>query len=149
MAHKNKDIVYDSPPGDPDDNFWLDQGKKLLEGSLESVHEAAKALMTGAGVVQGIYLGILGLSDYISKTMPILEKSLYLIPLALWLFSLHAALQVMMTDTHEVNLHSPEEIRGLSKSLLTEKQSRVQKAFQFFAAGIVAAILLLILRVGT
>ena len=144
---EQRERVYESPSSEPGDEFWLEQGKKMVEGSIEAVREAAKALMTGAGVVQGIYLGILGLTDYIPKTMPLPQKSLFIVPLALMLISLYYALQTMMTEEFEVNLRSPDDIRQLSEHILHEKQQQLRTSFWAFAIGIVAAIVLFLLRV--
>jgi hypothetical protein len=142
------EVIYDSPPSEPDDDFWLDQGKKMVEGSLPALREAAKSFLTGLGVLQGIYLGILGFSEFIPKTMPLLQKSLFLIPLLCWLEALRHSLQVMMTQRLNIYFHSPDDIRKKSDSVLVEKQGKLQWAFWFLTLGLVAAFVLLVYRLS-
>lgn len=141
-----KEIIYDSAPAEPDDDFWLEQGQKMISGSITAVREAAKALMTGLGLLKGIYLGVLGFADYIPKTMPLLHRSLFLLPLLLWVTALYLCLQVMMTTRLDINLHSPDDIRKKSESVLNEKQGRLRWAFWTLVIGLVAALMLLVFR---
>ncbi len=62
--------VYDSPPSEPDDDFWLEQGGRMLAESLTTVRTAASALLSALGVLQGIYLGILGFAKFLHETLP-------------------------------------------------------------------------------
>lgn len=48
------EVIYQSAPSEPDDDFWLEQSNKLIVESLPVVREAAKSLMTGLGALQGI-----------------------------------------------------------------------------------------------
>lgn len=73
MADANEHI-FDSAPPSPDDNFWLEQGKKMVEDTIPAVREAAKALLTGLGLIQSLYLGLLGFADFIPKTFPLMLK---------------------------------------------------------------------------
>lgn len=97
-----KERIYDSAPSEPDDEFWLEQGKKMASESITAVREAAKVLMTGLGLFKGIFLVILGFADYIPKTMPIMYKSLFLVPLLFLLISLYHCLKVMMTQQLDI-----------------------------------------------
>ena len=141
-----KEMIYDSAPAEPDDEFWLEQGKKMVGESITAVREAARTLMTGLGLLQGIYLGILGLADYIPATMPLEHKGLFLLPLLLWLTALYHCLQVMMTRRLDINLLSPDDIRKKSEKVLTEKQRKLQWAFWMLVTGLIAALILLVFR---
>jgi hypothetical protein len=147
MITEQQEII-ESAPSETDDDFWLDQGKKMVEGSLASVREAAKSLLTGLGVLQGIYLGILGFAEFIPKTMPILQKSLFIIPLLCWLMALYQSLQVMMTLVFNVHLHSPDDIRMMSDTMLKEKQGKLKWAFWFLTLGLVMAFVLMVHRLS-
>src|SRR6185295_1137852 len=81
--------VYTSAPSEADDDFWLAQGKLMLSESLATVRSAANALMTALGVLQGIYLGILGFAEFIPKTLSLWQKCLFLVPLIIWLAALY------------------------------------------------------------
>ncbi len=145
MADRD-DIIYDSPPSEPDDEFWLEQGKKMIEESFGSVRDAAKSLITGLGLLKAIYLGILGFADFIPEAMPLAQKSLFIIPLLFWLSALYYCLRVMMTRELNINLHSPDDIRNKSEIALKEKQKSLQLAFWMLTIGLIAALILLVIR---
>jgi hypothetical protein len=145
MPNENEKI-YDSPPSEPDDDFWLEQGKQMIEGSFEAVQEAAKALMTGLGLLQSIYLGILGFADYIPKTLSLPVKTIFLLPLVLWLLALHSCLQVMMTKRLDINLFSPDDIRSNYNQVLRDKQKHLKSGFWELTIGLIVAFLLLFFR---
>jgi len=145
MASK-KEIILDSAPSQPDDDFWLKQGRKMFEGSIDAVREAAKALMAGLELLLAVYFGILGFADFIPEEMPLVKKSLFLLPLLLWLIALYDTLRVMMTQRLDINLRSPDDVRKKSESALLEKQRNLQGAFWMLAIGLVVALLLLIFR---
>ncbi len=141
-----KEIIFESPPSRPDDEFWLEQGRELVKGSITAVLDAAKSLLTGLGLLQGIYLGIIGFADYIPKTMPLHWKSLFLLPLISWLVALSFCLWVVMTKRFEFHPRSPDEIRETYEKILEEKQRFLKAAFVFMALGIILAMLLFIFR---
>lgn len=143
---ENKEIIYESAESEPDDEFWLEQGKKMREESLCAVREAAKALITGLGLLKGIYLGILGFADYVPKEIPLSYKSLFIIPLFFWLIALYHSLEVMMTKRLDINLLSPDDIRQKSEKMLLEKHSSLQCSYWTLTIGVLIAILLLIFR---
>ncbi len=141
MANENEKI-YDSGPSEPDDDFWLEQGRKMLEGSLSSVREAAKSLMTGLGVLKAIYLGILGFADLFPKTASLELKSLFTLPLIFWLGALYCCLCVMITKESQINLYSPDNIRQNAECTLKSKQNSLKLAFWLLTIGLIFAIAL-------
>jgi hypothetical protein len=143
---ESKEPIFESAPSAPDDDFWLEQGKKMVEDSLTAVRAAAKHLLTGLEIIMGIYLGILGFADFIPKELPLPQKALFVTPLLLWLISLYSALQVMMTRQLNILLHSPDDIREKSEKILLEKQTNLKWAFTTLAVGLVTAFVLLIFR---
>jgi hypothetical protein len=66
--------VYESAPSEPDDDFWLEQGRKMVADSLPTVRTAAASLTTAIGVLQGIYLGVLGFAKFVPETLPLYQK---------------------------------------------------------------------------
>ncbi|NIR49277.1 hypothetical protein GWO43_12335 [candidate division KSB1 bacterium] len=102
--------IHDSPAPEPDDNFWLEQGKKMMEESLSVVRKAAKAIMTGLGLLKAFYLGLPGFANFIPKQPCRWQKELFVVPLLLWLVSLYSALSVVITEPLRVNLRSPDNI---------------------------------------
>lgn len=138
--------IYDSPPTDPEDTFWLEQGRDMARNSFEAVRRAATSLLTGLNLMAGVYLGILGFADYLPKSASLGAKSLFLLPLALWLVAVYHALQVLLTRPLRINLNSPDDIRENMQELLLEKQSQAQWAFYLLSAGLFGALLLFFLR---
>ena len=140
------EIIYESGGAELDDDFWLEHGKKMLEGSLGTTREAAKSLMTGLGLLKAFYLGILGFSDYIPKEMEIEYKSLFLAPLVFWLIALYFSIEAIIPEKLAMNLRSPDDIREKSQSQLRAKQRSLQLAFWLLAAGLVTVLVLMIYR---
>ncbi|MFQ5632183.1 MAG: hypothetical protein ACE5I1_25720 [bacterium] len=147
MAESNE-VIFESPPPNLDDDFWLQQGRKMVEDSIIAVRESAKALMSGVGVIQGIYMGILGFADFVPKNTALAIKGLFIIPLLLWLVALYQSIQVMMTQRIDLVMHSPDDIRAKSEQVLIEKQRILQTAFWTLAAGLFVAFALLIVYMG-
>jgi len=138
--------IYDSAPLQPYDNFWLEQGKKMIDGSLDAIWEAAKSMITGLELLQAVYLGILGFSNFIPETLPLSHKSLFIVPLLVWLIALYFSLEVMMTKRREINPYAPEAIAQKAEEILQEKQRQLQIAFWLLAVGLTLAMLLFALR---
>ncbi|MGA1840642.1 MAG: hypothetical protein ACMUIU_08455 [bacterium] len=142
-----EEIIFESPASDPEDKIWLEQGQKLLEGSFDAVHDAAKSFLTGLEIITGIYLGILGFADFIPDNMNFAVKIIFLIPLILWLIAIYCTLQVLMSKKLTINIHAPDDIRDKIQQLLLEKQRHMKWAFGTFSIGLIAVFLLFILRV--
>jgi hypothetical protein len=136
--------IYTSSDSEPDDDFWLEQGRRMLTGTLSTIRTAANSLMTALGVLQGIYLGIIGFSKFIPETLPLLQKVLFIAPLIIWLLALYFCVEVAMTERLAVFLHSPSDIREESTSLILEKQRYLEWSFWLLALGLLTAFALLI-----
>jgi len=134
--------IYDSPPSDPDADFWLGQGEKAVEASLPAAREAAKALMTGLGVLQGIYVAILGFGET-AKNLTKTGALVAALPLVAWMAALCCCLCVMMTDAHQIHLHSPESIRAHHETVLRGKQKYLWYAFVGLAMGLLLAMVVI------
>lgn len=138
--------VYESPLSETDDDFWLEHGRRILSESLTNVRNAANALMTALGVLQGIYLGILGFAKFIPEDLPLPEKMLFLLPLVLWLVALYWCITVAMTERESIYLNSPNDIRDKTIRFIERKQRYLELAFWLLAIGLIAAFALLIFR---
>lgn len=138
--------VYQSPDSMPDDDLWLEQGRAMVKESLTSVRSASTSLMTGLGVLQGIYLGILGFAKLVPEESPLLLKFFFVIPLLAWMIAIYHCLDVMRTELMNVNLNSPDDIKNHLTQLVTAKQGALQAAFFWLFGGMVAAGTLVVLR---
>jgi hypothetical protein len=142
------ETVYDSALSEPDDDFWLEQGRKMVADSLPTVRTAAASLTTAIGVLQGIYLGVLGFAKFVPETLPLYQKALFIIPLIFWLVALYNCIDVALTKRIDVYMHSPEDIREKSLALAAEKQRSLQWAFWLLTLGLLAAFGLLMYRLN-
>jgi hypothetical protein len=98
--------------------------------------------MTGLGALQGLYLAILGFAKFVP---PEARIEVFMAPLLLWMIALYNCMQVMMTRTFDINLNSPTDIRDHAIARVKNKQRFLTWAFAFLVAGLVAAMLLVIL----
>ncbi len=139
------EIVYDSPPSEIDDEVWLTHGAKMLEDSVPGVRNAASELIKALGMLQTVYLGILGFAN-LPKDMKVYNKALFIVPLIPWVIAVYYCLRVMKTEIVEINLRSPDAIRAMATESLKEKQQHLEIAFALLIAGIVTAFVMVVFR---
>jgi hypothetical protein len=118
----------------------------MMAESLANVRNAANSLMTALGVLQGIYLGILGFAKFIPEDLPLPKKTLFLLPLVLWLAALYWCIMVAMTERESLYLNSPDDIREKTIRFIGRKQRYLEIAFWLLALGLSFAFVLLIFR---
>jgi hypothetical protein len=148
MAGQNQvEIIYDSPPSEPDDDLWLAHGAKMLEDSVPGVRSAASELIKALGLLQTVYLGILGFAKFIPESMEVYNKALFVVPLVPWVIAMYYCLRVMKTEIVRINLRSPSDIRETAGALLEERQRYLEFAFVLLIAGIVFAFVMVVFRV--
>lgn len=118
----------------------------MVQDGLTAIRSAATSLMTGLGALQGIYLGILGFAKFIPEDASIVMKGVFTAPLLVWMLALYHCLQVMLTESANVNLNSPTELRQHYETWLPLKQGQLQAAYWWMFGGLMAAIVLVLLR---
>ena len=143
---ENNNKIYDSPSSDPMDAFWLEQGKKLIEDSVGAITDGTKSMLTVVGLLKGIYIGIIGFADYIPKALPLIYKSLYLLPLLFWLVALHFYVNVLSTRKVNFNIYNPGEIKNEYFEILSRKQRNFKVGLWLQSIGIVVLISLMVVR---
>jgi hypothetical protein len=143
---ENNEKIFDSPASDPEDDFWLEHGRQMVTESLPAIRSAANAMIMTVGVMEAIYMGILGFGEFIPTNLPFLQKIVFAIPLLIWLVSIYCCLGVVMTHKLDVYLHSPEDIKAKSTQVVLEKQQQLKWGFWLLAAGLIAAFLLFVVR---
>ena len=141
-----KDKVYDSLPSQPDDGFWLDQGREMVKSSIPALTEASKTMVTGLNILQGIYAGIIGFTKYIPEDLDILLKSLFFIPFIFWVIALFFYLNVSFTKKYTFHLLSPGDVKEKYISICKDKQRSLTIGYCLQGAGIVAFFILFIIR---
>lgn len=145
MENKEEKI-YESEASQADDDFWMEQGRKMVEMSLGAVLEGAKSLLTGLGLMISVYLGILGFADFIPKSSSILIKAIFVLPLLIWLYAVRFCLRVIMTKELSLNPFSPDEIQKRYENLLREKEEDLILGFRCLSVGLILTMFLFILR---
>ena len=145
-GQNQSEIIYDSPPSGADDDLWLAHGAKILDESVPGVRGAASELIKALGMLQTVYLGILGFAKFIPENMEVYNKALFVVPIVPWVLATYYCLRVMKTEIVKINLRSPSDIREKASSLLEEKQRYLEIAFAFLIAGIVLAFVMVVFR---
>ena len=59
----DKETIFNSPPSEPDDKFWLEQGEVLIKGSVTAILDAAKSLITGISIKLAAVAGNIIMDD--------------------------------------------------------------------------------------
>jgi len=145
-GQNQSEIIYDSPPSGADDDLWLAHGAKILDESVPGVRGAASELIKALGMLQTVYLGILGFAKFIPENMEVYNKALFVVPIVPWVLATYYCLRVMKTEIVKINLRSPSDIREKASSLLEEKQRHLEIAFALLIAGIVLAFVMVVFR---
>lgn len=138
--------IFDSPASDPEDDFWLEHGRQMVTESLPAVRSAANALIMAIGVMEAIYMGILGFGEFIPTDLPFLQKIIFALPLLIWLGSIYCCIGVVMTRELQVYLYSPEDIKKKATSFVLEKQRQLKWGFWLLVVGLIAAFVLFVVR---
>lgn len=142
------DKIYSSAPSEPDDDFWLQEGKRMVTESLASVRNAANSLTASLGMLQSFYLGILSFGEPLPENSSFFAKALFVAPMILWLFALYLCIAVVMTKKFPVYTNSPSDIRDKTTQLLLQKQKQLQWAVGLLAIGLLGAFTLFYWRLN-
>jgi len=73
-------------------------------------------------------------------------KALFLAPLLCWMVGLYQCLKVVKTEELRLYRHSPSDIRQRLGELAKEKQRELDLAFYWMLGGLMAAFVLVALR---
>jgi len=143
---ENNEIIYDSPALEPEDEFWLEHGRQIVSESLPAVRSAATALIMAIGVIEAVYMGILGFGELNPTAMPLRQIILFAIPLLVWLGSIYCCICVVMTRKLEVFLYSPEDIKQKSIQFVLEKQRQLKWGFWLLVIGLIMVLAVFVVR---
>jgi|SRR5215813_1711855 len=138
--------VYKSAPSAPDDDLWLEYGRKLITESAAAIRGAASSMITALAALQGIYLGILGFAKFIPEEIALWKKFLFVMPPLCWIIAMYFLIQVMKTEISKMYLDSPTDIRNQYEQWVKKKQHLLQTAFWWLFSGLAVATLLVVLR---
>ncbi|MHC4156279.1 MAG: hypothetical protein ACYST6_15350 [Planctomycetota bacterium] len=137
---------YGASPTNVEQDFWLEQGRRILSSYITAIQAAARGLIIALGLLEAAYLAILAFSHCTPKSMPFIQKSLFMTPLLFWLAALYYCLRILMFEHYDINLRSPSDIRTKSQYILEDKHDGLQWAYWLLLTGVLDAALLLIFR---
>lgn len=143
---RNEALIYDSPHSEPDDDFWLAHGVKILEDSMPSLRNSASELIKSIGMLITVYLAILGFAKS-PESMNVYNKTLFSLPIIPWVIGTYCCLRVVKPKVTEINLHSPTDIKETAIELLKTKQRYLECAFALLSLGIVLAFIMVAFRI--
>jgi len=146
VEQNQTETIYYSPASETDDELWLAHGAKMLEDSMPAIRSAASELLKGLGMLQTVYLGILGFAKFIPEHMEVYNKALFILPIVPWVIAIYYCLRVMKTEIIDINLRSPSDIREKATELFAEKQRYLDTAFALLIAGIVFSFAMVVFR---
>ena len=138
----DKDTIGPGKPSRPNTRFWTGQADKIVEDSLPMMREAAKALIMGLGVLQGVYLAILGFGGIAERFAP-LDRVLLVVPTLFWLLGLVCCLCLLSASPRQLALPSSENIQKAHAEILKEKQMYLWVGFLALAVGLLVALFII------
>ena len=121
--------------------FWLETGDDLLRRSIQAIEELAKQLLTVSGLLIGLYLNAIALSDLRGAQFDFWLTFAYAAPFLLLLFSLIAALVVFLPDEKQWNRRSAEGARVLFEQVVRSKLRQVRIASLSLIFGIIMLLI--------
>ncbi len=126
----------------PSDQVWLDAAAKAASGSVDSIEEAARQLITITTALSTLYFAVLTVST-LKQVLSALRGPafwallfLFLAPLLCWVFSLWACALVFHPETYLVNLDSPELAQAAMLEMASYKHARLRRAYSALFAGL-------------
>lgn len=141
------DLIHGAPPSDAD-LHWLKLMQAAREQSLAALDEGAKQLIGLDGLISGIYFGAVTFAQLPASVLSDANRVLFLAPVVLWLASLVAAILTLIPRAYRYNPQSPDEARAAYQRIVQTKDRRLQVALGFFAASLVALVVVLWVYLG-
>ncbi|HYN90119.1 MAG TPA: hypothetical protein VER55_16410 [Ardenticatenaceae bacterium] len=120
--------------------FWRETGQALVRGSVETLDETARQIITVAGILEGLYFHAIAFGDLHATPPALLVLVAYLAPIVLLLLSLIAALLVFIPDHYRLNIHSSEAGRQVHAHVVASKLRYLRGAAFFLIVGVLAII---------
>ncbi len=141
-----KDKIIPSSALTDEEKFWLEQGKKYVDKSIDVIESAGKQIMATLTTVNGIYLAAITFSDLMKTSLGIWYKILFLAPFIFWLVAIFFVVRVFKTQKYHVVLISPDSIRAFYGKVVSHKQRQLDRSFAFLVAGIICVIIAMVVR---
>ena len=153
MTRKNKDdeIYVESVPLTAEDERLDKLFDEMEQGSLKTLEDAAKQIITLSTTLLGAFFGLLAFKDAPAYLGFFEIKFIGALALLCFLASLFFALQAVSPKRHDFSRASLTEKRNILEEMLTAKNSAVGWATRVFSIGallmLAAALDILLFRI--
>ena len=132
--------------------FWRGIGQEMVKNAITEANDTAEQYITVLGILIGLYIGAIALSDLGTQQIIWWKLVIYMLPLVLMLSSMIAACLVYFPPNlgarYTINIHSSEGCKRVFQKVLDQKLRRLAASSIFlilgvlFMAGAVAVFLL-------
>jgi len=120
-------------------DFWRENGRDIVKQSIESLDQAAKQILTVAGILEGLYFNAIAFSDLRGQVDGWL-LGVYVAPIILLLITIFASLTVFLPETYRINMANWRDCKAKFESISKSKLFAVRSA----SVGLVLSILSLL-----
>jgi hypothetical protein len=107
------------------DPFWRQNAQKLVEGSVDTLDNMAKQLITLTSLLEGLYFHAITFSD-LRGTLGGFVIWFYIAPIALWLASLLFAVWTLFPKTYDINIGSSRNSKETYEQIVSKKHFRLK-----------------------
>lgn len=136
-------------PTSPDPNieearaFWRETGRELVRDSIKTIDEAARQIITVAGILEGLYFHAISFSD-IRATLTDVKIIIFMLPLVLLTTSLFVAFIVFFPENYRINILSSTGSKETYENILRGKMrfTRLSAILLVLAVGGVSLAML-------
>lgn len=114
--------------------FWRRNAENLVGESISTIEDVAKQLIAVNSILEGIYFHAIAFSD-IKPVMNTWIAVLYLVPIALWLFSLVFAVWTLSPRQYDININSSHNSKKRFEEILLYKHKllKISEGFLIFS----------------
>ena len=139
-------------PDPPDPNleearaFWRQTGRELVKESIKTVDETARQIITVTGILVGLYFHAISFSD-IRQDGALSGGTLliYILPLALLVFSLVAAFLVFFPERYRINILSSAGSQKVYEDIVRNKLFFMRLAAVLLMLGVASVGLAMVI----
>jgi hypothetical protein len=107
------------------DPFWRKNAQKLVEGSIDTLDNTAKQLITLTALLEGLYFHAITFSD-LRGTLSGWLILIYIAPIALWMASLLFAVLTLFPKTYNINIGSSRNSKEIYEQIVSKKHFRLK-----------------------
>jgi hypothetical protein len=119
-------VMSEPPTITPEpDPFWRQNAQKLVEGSIDTLDNTAKQLITLTALLEGLYFHAITFSDLLGTLSGGLIF-IYIAPIALWMVSLLFAVLTLFPKTYNINIGSSRNSKEIYEQIVSKKHFRLK-----------------------